>query len=355
MLLFVRDKVDTSADEKMLQRLKVRHEFLHSNRIDAIGKRLFFSEKQKKLPFNKGKLVSHLIFDVNYMFEQNDTDFFSLLERIRENAPEISVVLYYYTKDEYLLSRNIEALRQLGYADIVAVDDINDFLKKLNLLVVTDELAQLVPPIQFRNAGCVSVGVLGGCQRIGTTTQAMQLQMFLQNSGYRVGLIQWVPRPDLKSYVEVVTNAKLLSPSEFVINGLRFYGKEDLKVAINDNDFLLFDFGAIGLLEEAELDFFRQMDIKIAVLGVKHSEVAHFADVFELDGGGELRYIYSFIAPPDREDVKRQMEERSKDTYFADYTPDYFQYSENDTMYSKMLGVTLLQKPPNKKTTKQYK
>lgn len=353
MLLFVRDKVESSSDEKMLQRLKVRYELLHSNRIDAIGKRIFFTEKQKKMPFNKGKIVTHLIFDINYMFEPNDTEFFSLLEQIKDREPDISVVLYYFTKDEYLLSRNIEALRKIGYDGIVAVDDINDFLKKLNSLIMTDNLDLMSPNNQTNNPNCVRVGILGGCRRIGTTTQAMQLLMFLQNSGYRVGLIQWVENPDLNGYVDVVKNAKRLNQSEFVINGLRFYGIEDLKIAINDNDFLLFDFGGIEIPGKSDTGFFRDMDIKIAVLGVKNSEVTNFSSVFELDQGGDMRYIYSFIAQTDREDVKGQMGQRSKDTYFADYTPDYFLYSENDTMYSKILGVTLLQKPLNKKTAKR--
>lgn len=347
MLLFVRDKKGTGADEKMLLRLDVRHEFLHSNKTDVIEKRIFMTEKQKKLPYNKRKAVSHIIFDVNFMFEQNDTDFFSLLERIKNEEPDIEVTLYYYSRDEYLLSRNIEVLQKQGYNGVFVADDENDFLKKLNSLITDSEMS--VQSTYESKQGCVGVGVLGGCPRIGTTTQAMQLLMFLQNSGYRVGLIQWEQEPDINVYVDIIDHSRRYNHSEFVINGLHFYGKEDLKLAINDNDFLIFDFGSISVLDEANRDFFLEQDIKIAVLGVKSKEIAFLPQVFDLDKGEGERYIYSFTAPEDREGVKGQMDSRSKDTYFADYTPDYFVYSNNDTMYSKILGIALLQKTPQSK------
>ena len=343
MLLFIKRKEQSDADEKMLLRLKVKHEILHSNRIDDIAKRVFVLDKNKIPKLQKP--VEHIVFDLNYMLEPGDSYFLSLLVRLRNEAPGVGVTFFYFSDDEYLVNRSIESIKQIGFTRFLIADDPGDFLKKFNAFIITNAWQS-----EDRGySGCISIGVLGGCERIGTTTQSLQMMMFLQKAGLRVGLIQWQSTDEISSYVEIVKGAKNLTPSEYVINGLHFYGPEDLKTALNDNDYLVFDFGNVATIGQEAMDLFLEKDIRVSVLGVKSKEVRHFSEVFALDKKGDMKYIYSFILNTDREEVKNQMGARKADTYFSEYAPDYLTYCGDNAMYSKILGVVVPQKPPQQK------
>lgn len=348
MLLYVKRKSQHDADEKMLLRLCGKHEVLHSNKTDELRKRIFISEKSK-LPQTKKRSIKHIIFDLNYMLEPNDNDFLSMLGQLVHERPDVRVSFYYLLDNEYLLSNAIEQIYIIGYTHFIKAENTGDYLKKLNtFLVDMNGFGE-----EARRGGCVSIGVLGGCRRIGTTIQAMQIVMFLQKTGYRVGLIQWQPAPELQSYVDIVPGAKYLNESEFVVAGYRFYGQRDLKTALNDNDYLVFDFGSIDRIDSECLDLFQNKDVRVAVLGAKISEVQHMPDIFGLDRQDDMKYIYSFILPGDMESVKEQMQERKNDTFFAEYTPDYFTYGGQDALYSKMLNVQVPQQPVQKRITEK--
>lgn len=344
MLLFVRGKAHPGADEKMLLRLGVGYEFLHSNKVDELERRVLIPEKGRKAQKEKKK-IKHIMFDLNYMLEHEDTGFIALLERIKKERPNIWVTFYYYADDEYLISRSAERIREIGYTHFIVAADSGDYLKQLNTFIISNGLK----PSEASASGCISIGVLGGCRRMGTTTQAVQMMMFLQKTGYRAGLIQWHSTPDLQSYVDAIQGAKRLNESEFVIKGLRFYGKRDVKTALTENDYLIFDFGNIEAIEQDCIDLFIEQDKQITVLGVKNSETHHITEILGLDRKGDFKYVYSFVLKAERNRVTSQAGERKKTTHFADYTPDYFTYSGNDAMYAKILAIEIPQKPPQKK------
>lgn len=350
MLLYIKKKSQHDADEKMLRRLGGKHEVLYSNKTEDLRKRIFISEKSK-LPQTKKRAIEHIVFDLNYMLEPNDGNFLAMLGQLKNERPDVQVTFFYLLDYEYLLSNAVEQILIMGYTQFLKAENDSDFLKKLN--------AFLVDITGFSNDGkrgrCITVGVLGGCRRIGTTIQSMQILMFLQQTGFRVGLIQWHNEPELQGYVDIVPGSKFLTESEFVVAGYRFYGQQDLKTALNDNDFLIFDFGNIEKIDERSIALFQEKDIRIAVLGAKISEVRNFSAMFGLDTNRDMKYIYSFILPADRGSVKSQMGDRRNDTYFAEYTPDYFTFGGQDDMYSKMLNVQVPQQPAQRKLIEKAK
>lgn len=181
----------------------------------------------------------------------------------------------------------------------------------------------------------VTVAVAGASPRIGTTTQALQLLLFLRAKDYSCAYLDMCSSGKMEQLLDIYESCDRINGHEFTIQGQHIITNGKLLMqARSEYDYVICDYGPYqDILEPVS---FWEKDVKIMVAGTKPWESAQFPAVFE-DDDGSLRYIFSFVPSADETSVREQMAESADKTYFAPYAPDYFSYSGADELYSALV------------------
>lgn len=195
-------------------------------------------------------------------------------------------------------------------------------------------LQQRMLQIQKENLKtATTIAVAGAGTRIGTTTQALQMLLYLKTQNKAVALIEMHPQPCLSSYVSVYPDAEQFK-DHCNINGNRLYHSADSLQHIQQQyEYLVLDFGNF---QSCNLSLFQQSTYKVICCGIKPWETEQINHTFR-DNDGSFRYIFSFVPPADWKDIQAQMQEFSNNTFFAPYSPDMFHYNGCDDLYSNLL------------------
>lgn len=183
----------------------------------------------------------------------------------------------------------------------------------------------------------VTIAVTGSCSRIGTTTQALQLLLYLKSQGYRCAMIDMAGAEQLQQYADLMQDSIQIGPFEWQLQGIPILTNAKLLMqARNAYDYILCDYGPYqGIIEPVG---YWEKDIKIAVAGTKPWESAPLQQLFE-DEDGSLSYIFSFVPESDHAAVRQQMADSASKTFFAPFAPDYFTYCGQDDFYSKLISA----------------
>lgn len=181
----------------------------------------------------------------------------------------------------------------------------------------------------------VTVAVAGASPRIGTTTQALQLLLFLRAKDYSCAYLDMCSSGKMEQLLDIYESCDRINGHEFTIQGQHIITNGKLLMqARSEYDYVICDYGPYqDILEPVS---FLEKDVKIMVAGTKPWESAQLPAVFE-DDDGSLRYIFSFVPSADETSVREQMAESADKTYFAPYAPDYFSYSGADEIYSALV------------------
>ena len=197
------------------------------------------------------------------------------------------------------------------------------------------------------------ISVAGCCNRIGTTTQALQIIKYLQFLGHKAAYIQ------LNDSEYVQKAAGLYSAEDIdrslgrvTLNGTDLYSKPDQIAEIRGMgyEYLVYDFGSsssktFNLIQSLE------KDTRILVGGDSPHELGAMQDVFRSPIlQNSTYYIFSFVHENDFQEIRELMEDKSDMTFFAKYTPDPFVYtSDSNELYDKIIGATNTVEPQKKK------
>lgn len=181
----------------------------------------------------------------------------------------------------------------------------------------------------------VTVAVAGASPRIGTTTQALQLLLYLRAKDYSCAYLDMCSSGKMEQLLDIYESCDRINGHEFTIQGQHIITNGKLLMqARSEYDYVICDYGPYqDILEPVS---FWEKDVKILVAGTKPWESAQLPAVFE-DDDGSLRYIFSFVPSADETSVREQMAESADKTYFAPYAPDYFSYSGADEIYSALV------------------
>ena len=181
----------------------------------------------------------------------------------------------------------------------------------------------------------VTVAVAGASPRIGTTTQALQLLLYLRAKDYSCAYLDMCSSGKMEQLLDIYESCDRINGHEFTIQGQHIITNGKLLMqARSEYDYVICDYGPYqDILEPVS---FWEKDVKIMVAGTKPWESAQLPAVFE-DDDGSLRYIFSFVPSADETSVREQMAESADKTYFAPYAPDYFSYSGADEIYSALV------------------
>ena len=186
-------------------------------------------------------------------------------------------------------------------------------------------------PISQPTTNAITIAFAGAGSRMGTTTQAVQMLLFLVANGYTAALIEMSDRSVLSEYL---ANPELC-PEHYKVRGLDFYRtRSSLLAAKKQYQYVVLDYGEFECIPD--ITSFMEKDFKVICSGVKPQESARLAPVFEADDDS-LMYCFSFVPPADAAEVRELMKGRK--IYFAPPAPDYWTYTGEDEIYQTLLDL----------------
>lgn len=169
--------------------------------------------------------------------------------------------------------------------------------------------------------------IAGTMPRIGTTTVALQLILFLKRMGYEAAYVEM----NAQDYIWGTTTlypdcVKDKLPGKVTFNGIDLYSRErfaELIAGGTHYDYIICDYGSIQA-KNFDMKEFTDCSAMIMVAGVKPNEV--FATDLALKNQAleKAIYAFSFIRKEDEEDIRSMMQEKADDTVFVPYLPDPF-------------------------------
>ena len=186
-------------------------------------------------------------------------------------------------------------------------------------------------PISQPTTNAITVAFAGAGSRIGTTTQAVQMLLFLAANGYTAALVEMSDRSVLSEYLA----SPELCPEHYKVRGLDFYRtRGSLLAAKRQYQYVVLDYGEFESIPD--ITSFMEKDFKVICSGVKPQESTRLAPVFEADDGS-LMYCFSFVPTADAAEVRELMKGRK--IYFAPSAPDYWSYTGEDEIYQTLLDL----------------
>lgn len=199
-----------------------------------------------------------------------------------------------------------------------------------------------IMPFAKINIERTTIGVAGTIERIGVTTQAIQLCKWLKMKGKNVCYIQMNDSgyvENLKVFYEnvVVDEAQGCVSYE---NVEMYYDKARIDEILNRNyDFYVYDYGTITNEYFQKTSFFEK-NYKIVVTGTKPTELNSFNQCMEELYHKHIHYVFSFVSEGDRENVMEMMSDKDKYSYLAGVTLDMFSLnSDNISNFEKIIPL----------------
>lgn len=200
---------------------------------------------------------------------------------------------------------------------------------------------------------------IGGCiNRIGTTTQCLQVAKYLQSIGKRVCYIEFNNSKYL-SYLENNYLDRTYRDGMLLYANLPLIKKEQIENVLKNNkyDYYIYDYGVVSNLEERVRASFLEKKKKIIVCGNSPSELEALGEIMDDFLYSDVDYIFSFISDSEKSDVQEMMSDKASRVYFSNYSPDPFSFfSSSISCYAQILDVRNdLEQEPNKSEKKTKK
>lgn len=197
-------------------------------------------------------------------------------------------------------------------------------VKKPNTRKMLNVVTATAPTARPKTA--ITVGIVGAGKRVGTTTQALQLVMYLIKSGYTAAIIEMHKNNHLASYIQLLSeeeqSEQLIDQHHFVYNDINIYRSTRAMIdAKSLYQYVICDYG--NSAEIADLTSYLDKDIKLVVGCVKPYEIDALTPFLQHDSA-DINYIYSFVPKDQQADVKEEMSSAAPRTFFAPYAPDMF-------------------------------
>lgn len=331
-------------------------------------------------------VYSHIFVDIN-AFKGNIDTAMDLLERLKKTMYGSTLIVYGEALEQD--SADYQNILEMGIPDIITSAGASLKKQLLEILLRDGQITgqaigssgeeehipesenwltatQPVPPSQVPRIAAkaamlpkpppknIPKGIVIACagigSRIGTTTQAVQTALYLKSTGATVAVVQMNKNTSsLEAFIPIMETT-LINDLEFEMGGLTIFRNSGaISKAKANYNYVVCDYG--DYLALADNTVFLDKDVKIVIAGIKPWESAQLEQIFLVDDGS-INYIFTFAPPLDHPAIKEQMLESAEKTFFAPYTPDYFQYCGADELYKSLLGFEPIPRtdtPPKKK------
>lgn len=188
---------------------------------------------------------------------------------------------------------------------------------------------------------CVTIGIVGSQEHIGTTTQSLLITQFLNSLQLNVCYIQANGKNDIEQINKMYSVEK---KENFISYGnIDMYSQDKTVNAIEKGyDFYVYD---MGILYDKDIDNFITKDIKIVVAGAKPWEQDNVVKIFNTLGIlKDINFIFNFTPEIQQKALIKNMGDYGVKTYFSNYTPNPFISDVNEEIYHKIFKVFIAEK-----------
>lgn len=180
----------------------------------------------------------------------------------------------------------------------------------------------------------ITIGVCGVCNRIGTTTQALRLAKWIEDSGHTVCYCEQNSNGHIEVIKNIYPDAKYRG-GYIEYQGLHLYYKS--KPSPTAYNYIIYDYGT----DISQLD---SCDLKLIIAGCTAWEMMFLSQaITKLENMNSVSYVFSFISQSEKDDILDFMDTKWSTTYFAEYSPDMFaSITETEKeLYGKIIDVKL--------------
>lgn len=198
------------------------------------------------------------------------------------------------------------------------------------------------PPI-VRQKNYKTISLCGACERIGTTTQAIQIIKYLQFNGYKAAYIEMNSTKFVLKlgtlYEEAVFDKT--ECTKITYKNIDFYYlQEELSDILKKKyDYFVFDYGSANDQYFNAISFIEK-DIPIIVCGSSPSEWDSTNAVIAKMLLHDAYYIFNFCDKSEHQEILDLMQEKAKKTIFSDYAPDFSLFTaDRNNLYKQIIKL----------------
>lgn len=173
--------------------------------------------------------------------------------------------------------------------------------------------------------GIIHIG--GTMPRIGTTTVAIQLVLFLKIMGYEAAYVEMNPQDYIWGCENLYADCKRDKLSgKVTIHKVDMYSGDWMPELISGGthyDYILCDYGNI-YRKDFERSQFVDCGAMVIVSGVKPNEIFGAERALRDVILKKAVYVFSFVPKEDEDEIRAMMQDKARETAFMPYAPEPF-------------------------------
>lgn len=270
--------------------------------------------------------------------------------------PESELVRALYAHDihQFIFGGSSYELKEQLERNMTGFFDANERKELAEIRRLQEEEASRI--LQFH-----TIGIAGAQNRVGTTTQALQIVKYLQHMGHRACYVEMnsIRYFDMSGkdgsdrQVSFTEKYRLWtegsSETKVSFNGIDlFFGPEGISESMKQGyDYYVYDYGSVTDRDFDRTAFLKD-DIQIFTGGAKPSEFDYLLRMLDIPVFLDACLLLSFVPEKEEESILRLLHEyrikrgnnRNRPIMFCDYCPDPFVFSSPEK-YMKVIPMEM--------------
>ena len=334
-------------------------EFCQANgmKMDYIKSYSDIKEQMPLVAKKKEEGVEHIVYDIN-QYTGQATEIADVVVRLTQACNARPII---YAQGFVPDSTLVVALRNAGVKAFIFTTSpgkkkeelkkfVTDYLAYATLEACEVDRGELELEVTLQPKAQIeenitrpirSIGVAGTLNRIGTTTQALQIVKSYLFLGYKAAYIQLDGSDfveNIEKYFEDVKTDQELG--QITYNHVDMFHDPDQlpKILEMDYDVYIYDYGVFGAPRFNKISFLEK-DVTIVCAGAKPNEIAETTKILQSAFYSDVNYVFSFVAKAEQRDVLELMDEKADKTFFAGYTPEQFTYNPESAFYQELFKI----------------
>ena len=200
----------------------------------------------------------------------------------------------------------------------------------------------IVTPGEMASSQKITVGVAGICQRMGTTTQAVQIALYLFFKGKNVAYVEMNGSGFIDALKETYADTKEDKNGNLVYERLTLVKEGNLRtVTGKEYDCLVFDYGSRKMKTFNQASF-SERNVQVLVAGSSPQEIMDTTAALTDKTFERSRILFNLVPETDRGAIEEMMTKRKSDTFFTSYVPDMFVSDKGmDRVYGQIMPEAL--------------
>ena len=327
---------------------------VHGIEMDYIKAYSDINEQMTLVAAKKERGIDYIVYDIN-QYAGKATEVADVVMRLTQACNARPII---YAQGFTAESTLVIALRNAGVKAFIFSNSpakkkkelenfVTDYLTHATMeayigdVIEEPELPASVEKVESNARPVRSIGVAGTVNRMGTTTQALQIVKSYLFLGYKAAYIQLDGSnfvENIERYFEDTHVDESLGQVSFNHVDM-FYNSDKLSQILEmDYDVYVYDYGVFGSARFNKISFLEK-DITIVVCGAKPNEITETTKILQSAFYSDVNYVFSFVAKAEQKDVLELMDEKADKTFFAGYSPDQFTYNPDSSFYQELFSL----------------